>query len=227
MPASSPQPESAGKLLKTGKLSRVSLTATGLVSETSSQKKKNKRGAQMYDLEPSPQKKRPHSLPAQLAKSGKDYVDKTPEVEEMEERVPETSQAQPEDEDADGLGTVDGPQVDVESIPMKKRGRPRKSDQTVVSAAGFEPEAPVSTAVKNDPRAEDVNIPSSPPLPVKRKRGRPRKSGDDSMSAPALDAGSILDQVDEAAHAEPKPKRKTRPGNEMAVVRLLQRRYGD
>ena len=168
----------------------------------------------MYDLEPSPQKKRPHSLPAQLAKSGKDYVDKTPEVEEMEERVPETSQAQPEDEDADGLGTVDGPQVDVESIPMKKRGRPRKSDQTVVSAAGFEPEAPVSTAVKNDPRAEDVNIPSSPPLPVKRKRGRPRKSGDDSMSAPALDAGSILDQVDEAAHAEPKPKRKTRPGNE-------------
>jgi hypothetical protein len=168
----------------------------------------------MYDLEPSPQKKRPHSLPTQLTNSEDDYVDDTPAVEEVEERVPETSQVQPEGEGADGLGIVDGSQMDFGLMPKKKRGRPRKSGASAISAAGPEPEAPVSTAVEDDSRAADSNIPSSPPLPVKRQRGRPRKSGASSMSAPILDAKSNLDQVDEATHVEPEPNRKTRPGKE-------------
>jgi hypothetical protein len=184
-----------------------------MVPETLSQKKK-KRGAHMYDLEPSPQKKRPHSLPGQLANSEDDYVDDMPAVEEVEERVPETSQVQPEGEGPDGLGIVDGLQMDVGSVPKKKRGRSRKSGASAISAAGPEPEAPVSTAVEDDSRAADSNIPSSPPLPVKRQRGRPRKSGASSMSALALDAESNLDQVDEATHVEPKPNRKTRPEKE-------------
>jgi hypothetical protein len=184
-----------------------------MVPETLSQKKK-KRGAHMYDLEPSPQKKRPHSLPAQLANSEDDYVDDTPAIEEVEERVPETSQVQPEGEGPDGLGIVDGLQMDFGLMPKKKRGRPRKSGASAISAAGPAPEAPVSTAVEDDSRAADSNIPSSPPLPVKRQRGRPRKSGASSMSAPALDAESNLDQADEATHVEPKPNRKTRPEKE-------------
>ncbi|KAG9199422.1 hypothetical protein G6514_008487 [Epicoccum nigrum] len=210
--ASSPQSESARKLTKPGKLSRASLTATGLLSETSSQKKKKKRGAHMYDLEPSPEKKRPHSLPAQLANSENEYVEDTLAVEGVEERVPETSQAQPEDEGLESLGIVVGLQMDAGSVPKKKRGKPYKSDEGTMSAAGSILEAPVSTAAEE--RAADGNIPSSPPLPIKRQRGRPRKSGESSMSGPALDTASSPNQVDEAAHFEPKPNRKTHPGKE-------------
>jgi hypothetical protein len=166
----------------------------------------------MYDLEPSPEKKRPHSLPAQLANSENEYVEDTSAVEGVEERVPETSQAQPEDEGPEYLGIVVGLQMDVGSVPKKKRGRPRKSDESAISAAGSILEAPVSTAAEE--RAADGNIPSSPPLPIKRQRGRPRKSGESSMSAPALDTASSPNQVDEAAHVEPKPNRKTHPGKE-------------
>ena len=119
----------------------------------------------MYDLDPSPQKKRLHSLPAQLVDSENENLEVTPVVEEVEARVPGTSQAQPEDGGADALGIVDGLQMDVGSMP-------------------------------------------------KKKRGRPRKSGESSISAPALDAELILDPVDEAAHVEPKPNRKARPGKE-------------
>ena len=168
----------------------------------------------MYDLDPSPQKKRLHSLPAQLVDSENENLEVTPVVEEMEERVPETSRAQPEEGGADALGIADGLQMDFGLMPRKKQGRPRKSGASAISAAGPEPEAPVSTAPEDDSRAADGYIPSSPPLPVKKQRGRPRKSGASSMSAPALDAEPILDPVDDAAHVEPKPNRKTRPEKE-------------
>lgn len=168
----------------------------------------------MYDLDPSPQKKRLHSLPAQPADSEKEHAEATPAVGEVEERVPETSQAQAEDGGADALEIVDGLQMNVGSMPKKKRGRPRKSGASATSAAGPEPEAPVSTAPEDESRAADGYIPFSPPLPVKKQRGRPRKSGESSMSAPALDAELIPDPVDEAAHVEPKPNRKARPGKE-------------
>lgn len=208
VPASSPQPESAGKLKRPGKLSRVSLNASGLVSETS-QKKKNKRGAHMYDLEPSPQKKRPHSLPAQLASSDNEYAEVTPAVEEVEDRVSETSQAKPGDEGADGLKIVDGLHMVVGSVPKKKRGRLRKSDASAISTADPELVTPVFTAVEHDSTATDGNIPSSPPLPIKRQRGRPRKSGQSSISAQATTAERAPDQPGEAADVEPRPNQKT------------------
>ncbi|KAF2998655.1 hypothetical protein E8E13_007922 [Curvularia kusanoi] len=207
------QANSAGKLKKPGKLSRVSITS--LAPEKSSQKKL--RGSQMYDLEPSPQKrKRPHSLPAQLVDSGDEQAEDISEAVD-EERVPETSRVQPEDAGTDGQGIVVEPQTETAVAPKKRRGRPRKSAESTVSVAVLDVGTQLLAAAGKGSEAVEADIRSSPPVPPTKPKKQQSKLLEGGESAAVAEDARTAD----SPGPEPvvpavglKPKRKTRPGKD-------------
>ncbi|KAF1925065.1 uncharacterized protein M421DRAFT_424092 [Didymella exigua CBS 183.55] len=185
-------PPKFSKLPKTGGLKRVSLSS--LVSEGS---QKKARGKQMYDVGPSPEKKR-SSLPAQIAA-----------LEDEEDVIlPETSQVQPNDDesaeipetldvsapteafgDNDILDPPTSPVASSEEVApatKKQRGRPRKGGDSVSSLAAEEVEFEQPASSVTELSDEDA---SSAP---KKRRGRPRKSGD-----------SVASRTNEAGGAKP------------------------
>ncbi|KZM24173.1 uncharacterized protein EKO05_0010839 [Ascochyta rabiei] len=101
--------DNAGKLAKPGKLKRISFP---------DEPQRKPRGAKVYDIEPSPQKRT--TLPVQVAapeEEGQDEVDPADQVEDM---VPETSQADPEAEQTDGsVESADLPAQD-SSVALKR-----------------------------------------------------------------------------------------------------------
>ncbi|KAJ4983681.1 hypothetical protein SVAN01_10839 [Stagonosporopsis vannaccii] len=208
------------RLEKPGKLARASLSS--LVSEALPKKV---RGDKLYEIEPSPEKKRPHSLPSRAAALERDGFTEEFVMAEDNEMVPESSQARTEkDLSADSAGVqgrLAGDDQASEALvspaaPVQKpgagakklRGRPRKSGESTATASL--PEAgtlEVQTLVAHNVHPEDVEIihlPSSPPeLPLQEeesavptnRRGRPRKSGESSTS-------TRLSEVDQPATHE-------------------------
>jgi hypothetical protein len=165
-----------------GKLPRASLA--GLVSESS---QKKARGKELYDLEPSPQKKRA-SLPPQIAAL----------EDEEDDIVPETSQVQPDDDvpaeipesldvsaptetygDDDIVDAPTSPIMPRETLPSsakKQRGRPRKSGDGVASLVPQENATEkVALLAPFEPEKE------APSAPGKRQ-GRSSKSGESVTS---------------------------------------------
>jgi len=154
-----------------GKLPRASLA--GLVSESS---QKKARGKQLYDLEPSPQKRRA-SLPSQivaLEDEDDDIVSETSQVQPDDDapvEIPESldvsapTEAFGDDDVVDAPTSPIMPREDlVSSAAKKQRGRPRKSGEGVTSAAAevhdteevaflapFEPEKEVPLASRKRP----------------------------------------------------------------------------
>lgn len=143
----------------------------------------------MYDLNPSPQKKkRPHSLPAHGAAYDDDLRSEDIRTAlEVEEGVPETSQAQPEDDPLADIRERVDPLVSTH--PRKQRGRFRESvgimSSPVPSNTGnVKVQAASRARGKSRPTVEE--IPSSPPLSLQDKDsavsdksgGQPRKSGE-------------------------------------------------
>ncbi|KAH6629301.1 hypothetical protein C7974DRAFT_453965 [Boeremia exigua] len=201
------------RLEKPGKLARASLSS--FVPEG----RRKVRGEKLYEIEPSPEKKRPQSLPAGASLE--------------EDTVPETSQANEGDEllaigDAAAVQQVETEDMEIEnaalspaaplqkqpvSLSKKSRGRPRKSGESVVSAVSSE----VNTAmtVPLDEPFRNGDIPSSPPVvsshepsTTKKPRGRPRKSGEYAPS-PVSDAEKPTTHDTTAGS---NPKRRPRPG---------------
>lgn len=123
-----------------GKLPRASLA--GLVSESS---QKKARGKQLYDLGPSPQKKR-SSLPPQIAALGDeedDIVQETSQVQpddDMPAEIPESldvsapTEAFGDDDIVDAPTSPLVPREEITSAAKKQRGRPRKSGDVVAFA---------------------------------------------------------------------------------------------
>jgi hypothetical protein len=201
------------KLQKSGKLPRASLA--GLVSEGSQRKA---RGKQMYDIEPSPQKKRA-SLPAQIAAlededEDDDIVSETSQVQlddDAPAEIPETLDVSAPKEAFGDDDIVDAPtspiaplQEEMPSVTKKQRGRPRKSGDNIASLAdgGDETEEVVLMA--------EVGLVSSA---TKKQRGRPPKSGNSVTSSAAEEVSiaenkpSIANPTDEELVETPKKPR--------------------
>lgn len=182
------------KLQKPGKLPRASLSS--LVSEGSQRKA---RGKLMYDIDPSPQKKR-SSLPAQIAAL----------EDEEEDMVPETSQVQPDDdvpaeipesldvsapkEDLFGdddivdapTSPVAPPQEKASSAPKKQRGRPRKSGDSVASRPSDAGTAEVGEDIQEEVQEEVQELTERHVIAVKPKRkARPERDIDTNTSGEA------------------------------------------
>lgn len=182
------------KLQKPGKLPRASLSS--LVSEGSQRKA---RGKLMYDIDPSPQKKR-SSLPAQIAAL----------EDEEEDMVPETSQVQPDDdapaEIPEGLDVsapkedmfgdddivdaptspVAPPQENASSAPKKWRGRPRKSGDSVASRPSDAGTAEAEEKIQEDVHEDVQERTERHIVAVKPKRkARPERDIDTNTNGEA------------------------------------------
>lgn len=236
LPTSLPAPAPrSGKLAKSGqlkpskvtkgKLPRASLA--GLVSESS---QKKARGKQLYDLEPSPQKKG-NSLPPQIA---------TLEDEEEDEIVPEISQVQPDDDlpaeipeslDVSAPTEAYGDEdiVDAPTSPImareyeqppaaeQQRGRPGKSGQSVASPAverNETEEVALLAPFESDKEASSAS---------KKRHGRPRKSGESvaSLAAEAQSSAEVnlsTTELLEANVSDAPRKSRGRPQSSDATV---------
>lgn len=156
------------------------MSLSSLVPERS---QKKARGQQLYDLNPSPEKKR-SSLPAQISALEDEDLD----------IVLETSQMQPDDDlpaeipdsldvsvpieafgDDDIVEAPTSPEVslhDVTSATKKRRGRPSKSGDIVASTVAQEEGAEaVVSETATAPEDDAISVP-------KKGRGRPWKSGE-------------------------------------------------
>ncbi|KAJ4371882.1 hypothetical protein N0V86_008436 [Didymella sp. IMI 355093] len=209
------------KLQKSGKLPRASLA--GLVSEGS---QKKARGKQMYDIEPSPQKKRA-SLPAQIAAledEDDDIVLETSQVQSDDDasaEIPETldvsapKEAFGDDDIVDApTSPIAPPQEEVTSVTKKQRGRPRKSGDSVASLADGEDETEEVILMA------ETGVVSSAAM---KQRGRPRKSINSGAYSAAEEASvvgnepPIADPTDEPVETPKKPQVQPRKsGNSVA-----------
>ncbi|KAJ8106106.1 hypothetical protein OPT61_g9761 [Boeremia exigua] len=223
------------QLQKPGKLAPAGLS--GLVADGPPNRL---RGEKMYDIELSPQKKRPASSPSRTGSSD----DGTSDDGDV---VLETSQVQPDNEgivdvvvteeatDTRGISVEDDQPNHVAAepvvitgesprpIPPKRgRGRPRKSGASTASLPPTEVctvEALDAAAVEPE-AAVEPDVPSSPPVlstnegsataATKQPEG-PSQSGDGTVSSPVL-ASPKADQKEKAAprFLSPKIKRKAR-----------------
>ncbi|KAJ4344258.1 hypothetical protein N0V95_006201 [Ascochyta clinopodiicola] len=133
--APSTQAGSAGTLGKPGKLKRVSFPG---------EPQRRPRGAKVYDIEPSPQKR--VSLPVQVAAFEEEERVAVAVADLVDDMVPETSQAEPEEHAVGDVGNVDLPAQD--------------------SVADTVPTSPVTSSKKDSPNTA---------RPLKRKSADNRK----------------------------------------------------
>ena len=200
------------KLKKPGKLPRTSLSS--LVSESS---QRRVRGERMYDIDPSPQKRRPRSLPTQVPaiEDDEEQAEESASTRENEDMLPETGQVQPEDGvPAELLDSEQAPAVDEN---LEGAGHVRNVSRP--------PMAPVHEEVSSA---------------TKKRRGRPPKlkSGESKASArlSGADVAVVQDEDEPSAPSiatRPKvhrqediPPPSAQPGNDESVLKKRRKLNG-
>ncbi|KAJ4398286.1 hypothetical protein N0V91_010333 [Didymella pomorum] len=197
LPTPLPAPASkTGKLVKSGQLKSSKVTKgklpraslAGLVSESL---QKKGRGKQLYDLEPSPQKRRA-SLPPQIGALEDEDDDIVPETSEIQPdddapvEIPESLNVSAPMESFGDDDVVDAPTSPVmpreelaPSTAKKQLGRPRKSGDSVASAAAQGRETgEIALLAPFEPENEG-------PSASRKRQGRSRKSGESVTSLAA------------------------------------------